>query len=30
MDTILDFGLLAVCFALAIAVGVLLNSWGRR
>jgi hypothetical protein len=29
-DFIIDFSLLVVCFALAIAVGVLLSSWGRR
>lgn len=27
---IIDFGLLVVTFAAAIAVGVLLNVWGRQ
>ena len=27
---IIDFGLMVVLFAAAIAVGVLLNVWGRR
>jgi hypothetical protein len=27
---IIDFGLLVVLFATAIAIGVLLNVWGRR
>ena len=30
MQFIIDFSLLVVSFAAAIAVGVLLNSWGKR